>query len=217
VRPYYERDGITIYHGDCREIMSSLVADALHTDPVWPNATVPLFGSNAPFEMLSDAMALIPFGVKRISIHMGCDSDPRFLLAVPACWPFFRACWLDMSRPFYKGRLLAGAELAYFFGGPPPSREGARVIPGMRRDNDWHGPFPGHPCPRKIGHATFIAQLWSAPGETILDPFMGIGTTLRAAKDLGRRAIGIEIEERYCEIAATRLAQGVLNFKEAQS
>ncbi len=73
----------------------------------------------------------------------------------------------------------------------------------------------GHPCPRPEGTMSHLVAIGSRTGQTVLDPFMGSGTTLRAAKDLGRRAIGIEIEERYCEIAAKRLAQQVLFAPEA--
>ena len=68
----------------------------------------------------------------------------------------------------------------------------------------------GHPCSRALIHMQWLANWWSEPGENILDPFMGSGTILLAAKNCGRRATGIEIEERYCEIAAKRLSQEVL-------
>ena len=58
-----------------------------------------------------------------------------------------------------------------------------------------------------------LVRQFSAPGELVLDPFAGTGTTLRAAKDEGRKSIGVELEERYCEIAARRLTQDVLDFE----
>ena len=69
-----------------------------------------------------------------------------------------------------------------------------------------------HPTVKPIALMRYLCRLITPPGGTILDPFMGSGTTLRAAKDLGRQSIGIEIEERYCEIAARRLGQEVLVF-----
>lgn len=68
----------------------------------------------------------------------------------------------------------------------------------------------GHPTVKPLALVYYMARLSCRPGGTILDPFMGSGTTLRAAKDLQRKAIGIELEERYCEIAAKRMAQEVL-------
>lgn len=68
-----------------------------------------------------------------------------------------------------------------------------------------------HPCPKPLLTWQALLGNISLPGQTVLDPFMGSGTTLRAAKNLGRKAIGIEIEERYCEVAVKQLAQEVLD------
>lgn len=69
-----------------------------------------------------------------------------------------------------------------------------------------------HPTPKPERLVAWFMQLHSLPGHLVLDPFMGAGTTLRVAKNLGRRAIGIEIEERWCESAVKRLSQEVLDL-----
>ena len=70
-----------------------------------------------------------------------------------------------------------------------------------------------HPNEKPIELPTLFITLHTAPNQLVIDPFMGSGTTLRAAKDLGRRAIGIEIDEQYCEIAARRMGQEILNLQ----
>jgi len=93
--------------------------------------------------------------------------------------------------------------------------KGRRPINGKRPRTvvryDWSGAMdPVHPTVKPVDLLRRMVEWSTGPDEVVLDPFMGSGTTLRAAKDTGRKAIGIEIEERYCEIAAKRLAQGVL-------
>ena len=73
----------------------------------------------------------------------------------------------------------------------------------------------GHPTVKPLAMACDWVRLFTNPGDVVLDPFAGSGTTLRAAVNEGRRAIGVEIDERYCELIAKRLAQGALDFTEA--
>ena len=213
-KPYYQDDWVTIYHGDAREIVPTLRVDAVITDPVWPNAIPHLAGAEDPLGLFSDVASYFPMVAKRCVIHLGCDSDPRFLLGVPSEMKFLRVVWLEYVAPSYKGRLLYTGDVAYIFGEWPPSRQGARVIPGRYIDAAQGTRIDGHPCPRRLGHVQWLTKWFVEPEGTILDPFMGSGTTLLAAKSSARKAIGVEIEEKYCEIAAKRCAQDYL-FGEA--
>ena len=210
MKPYYEHAGITIYHGDAREIVPAVSSfDSVIVDPIWPNNSVPEFHGIDAFGLLRDVLSLT-LAAERVAVHLGCDSDPRFLMAVPDRWAFFRICHLEIARVGYKGRLLMTGDAAYLFGQPPPSVKGAHVVPGRMMDADSRGKQAAHPCPRKLAHVEFLVRWWTLPGGCVLDPFMGSGTTLVAAKRFGRRSIGIEREERYCEIAAKRLSQEAL-------
>ena len=212
MRPYYDHQMIRIYHGDCREIVPVLTRlDCVITDPVWPNATADIAGKDDPYGLLAEAASLWPGRVRRVVLQMGCDSDPRILSAVPPAFPFFRACSLEYVCPHYKGRLLYTHDVAYVFGEPPPSEKGAHVLPGKVLQTHSRDRVRDHPCPRQLQHVQWLVR-WFARG-TVLDPFAGSGTTLLAAKRLGLPAVGIEVEERYCALAASRLAQDVLPWE----
>ena len=219
--PYYEHAGITIYHGDCLEILPSIEQPAVAiTDPVWPNSVFPSVID--PAGLFMQAAALLT--CERLVVHLGCASDPRFLAGVPARLPFVRACWLRYARPSYRGRILAGSDVAYVYGDIPPSRPGRHLLPGevvacknnfrLQRTGRGKGTSRStayedlpHPSPRQYEHVQWLVRIYG--GNGVIDPFAGSGTTLVAAKNQGLAAIGIEIEERYCEIAAKRLAQEV--------
>ena len=208
--PYYEPGGITIVLGDCREILPQLEATTVITDPVWPNTSIPLPGSDRPKALYDEMLSSLAPCVVRLAVQLGCDSEPDFLAGTSERFKFFRVCWLERARPHYKGRLLAGTDIAYLYGEPPAARPGMHLIPGRMCSSDSSGKLPGHPCARKLEHVEWLVDKWSEPGELICDPFVGSGTTLLAAKNMERRAIGIEIEEEYCELAASRLGQEVL-------
>ena len=212
MKPYYEEDGITIYHGDCREILP-LDVQAIITDPVWPNAKGGIPGEGNAYWLLHEMLEMVGTFPQRLALHLGCDSDPRIMKAVPECWGFFRVCWLEYLRPNYKGRLLYTGDVAYLFGSPPAPANGHTLVPGKILDTSMTGKESEHPCPRKLTHVSWLVKWWTEQLDAILDPFCGSGTTLLAAKSLHRRAIGIEIEEKYCEIAAKRLSQKVFDFR----
>jgi site-specific DNA-methyltransferase (adenine-specific) len=219
VKPYYEQDWITIYHGDCREILPTLpAADLLLTDPPYG---ITLNTDNSRFSGgTSDSIARRSTGIGSASGEAIANDDkpfdPSFLLMygrdqIIWGWNHYPdklprgTClvWLKRYDEAF-GSFLSDAELAWM-------SKGHGVY--CRRDlsNNAIANERVHPTQKPESLMLWCLGFFPA-AHTILDPFMGSGTTLRAAKDLGRKAIGIEIEERYCEIAAKRLAQQVLEF-----
>jgi site-specific DNA-methyltransferase (adenine-specific) len=195
VTPYYEHAGVTIYHADCREVLPTLpLADLLLTDPPYGiyacggkwGKKESLQWDRSPF---ADIEAICQHGSNQI-IWGGNYYD----LPPSRGWLVW---WKRDSVPS-----AADVELAW-----TSYDMNARLIDCTIAGTNAE----------RVGHPTQKPErvmLWSlgfAPNaRTILDPFMGSGTTLVAAKRLGRQAIGIELDEKYCEIAARRLSQEAL-------
>ncbi len=223
MKPYYETDLGKLYHGDCREIMLELeVAETIITDPVWPKAKVEIAGRENPEKLFAEFCSCIKPETSRVIIQIGCDTDPRFLKHIPGFLPFLRVCWLDYARPSYKGRLLYTGDVAHAFGIPPAYIKGRQVMSGMCRstksdklfhrgtankkgkdfDRNGYDNLP-HPMPRRLQHVKWLVHQFS--DEMVLDPFMGSGTTAIACEEYGRKWIGIELEEKFCEFASGRI------------
>jgi len=204
--PYFEADGVTVYHADCRDVLPELTADTVITDPVWPDADVDLEGRGAEDTLLRDALELCE-GAERVAVQVGCNTDPRFQTAVPQPWEFFRTVWLEQALKGHRGRLLDTGDVAFLYGAPPPSRDGQHMIPGRTVTHSNGGKERDHPTPRKLSHVDWLVKWWSASDDVILDPFAGSGTTGLAAMRWGRPCILIECVEKHCETAAKALEQ----------
>lgn len=221
--PYYDHAGITIYHGDALEILPQLgPVDAVVTDPPYGMNLGKHGGAKdkrarelrrQAYKSYDDTPANY---AKIIAPAVGIAIDKAKRAAVFAPAP---SAWLlpapdalgGVWVPAANGRCPWGFQnLApvLFYGVAPDLHMGASQT--VKRASGRADTELGHPCPKPMPWLHWLVGLASRINETVLDPFMGSGTTLRAAKDLGRKAIGIEIEERYCEIAAKRLAQEVL-------
>jgi hypothetical protein len=221
---FYEEPGLQIYNADSLVEAASLAeVEAIITDPVWPNSVFP--NVREPEKLFREVLHALPASVERIVVQLGCDSDPRFLRAVPERFSFFRFCSLEYAQVGYKGRLLQTGDVAYVFGSAPDSKPGAHLMPGrvlatgrgrfearrtgMNREGGDYKQMH-HPCARDLEHVQWLVKWFG--GESVCDPFMGTGTTGLACKRLGVRFVGIEIEKDYCELAVDRLRQEVFNF-----
>lgn len=229
--PYYSDDAVTIYHGDCRDV-SGIAAgsvDLLLTDPPYGMAFVS--GWTAEKATVRSDGVRQGIRVVRSALSTLRDTYAEDMHALVFChwesWPDFYdgLCGLfairnaliwnkggggmgDLRHEYAKdyeiilfgargrGRELAGKRTGAVL-------NGHRRVPGKGRN---------HPTEKPVPLLAELIDRHTQPGALVLDPFMGSGSTLVAAKMTGRKAIGIEVDERYCEIAAKRMAQEVLDL-----
>ncbi len=208
-------DGITLIHGDCREVLPELEAgsvDVVVTDPPYGvNWKSGFNGKRGTAEVIGDTSTAV-----RDWVLSWWGDGPAIVFGT---WKAARPEATKALLVWDKGPHVGSGDLTmpwkpnaeeiYILGQGFSGHRGSCVLSYFAPSPNF-GNIRLHPNEKPT---SLLAELISkCPGGLILDPFAGSGTTLRAAKDLGRKAIGIEIEEKYVRIAAERLRQGVLNF-----
>lgn len=223
IKPYYSEPGITIYHGDCRDILPHLEpVDLVLTDPPYNVGIDYGIGSN-------DSLSSLEYR-NYIKHLINILPKPGWAVLLGSKTEIIRPWW-DVLPQAKQIIVRVGASVNTKLNGFRPQY---RCILTTRDSKKWWSDlwedirFPGegyffneprydHPCHAPLRLMKKCLNCLSEENEIILDPFMGSGTTLVAAQELGRKCIGIEIEERYCQIAIDRLRQMVLPLTEHSS
>jgi site-specific DNA-methyltransferase (adenine-specific) len=217
VKPYYQDESVTLYHGDCRDVLPTIESvDAMVTDPpfgiAWSRAT----WDDDP-EQYAELIAWLVAESQRMVtgwnfVFQAMPQCGRFHAWFPEGWRLFAAC-KNFAHIRPTDVWHSWDPVVFWNNG---AKRGARAD-GLANRDYFVGNVAGvfgeridHPSPKPLDTMKHIVGLATPAGGTLVEPFAGSGTTLRAAKDLGLRAIGVELEERYCEIAARRLSQGAL-------
>lgn len=248
--PYYDHGGITIYHGDCREVLPSLAGiQCTVSSPPYNTlgARLPVTGTGKKGRAIqgwldkvhthgyaddmtedeyvawqADVFGLVSHATSddgslfynhKIRHRDGVPHHPLDLVRAFVGWHFRQeVIWERSGSIQFNARMFApNDERIYWLVKDATNFTWNQHMASMLTVWKMHQPgHETHPCPFPSMLATRCIEATTSDGDIVLDPFMGSGTTLRAAKDLGRKAIGIELEERYCEIAANRLRQEVL-------
>ena len=229
MKPYYQDDHVTLYHGDAFSLLREMdekTVDCVITDPPYTERTHSKARSNKGTQN-SKAVDFDEFTDQRLmdSLAMAGKVSKGWVIAT---LDYRHAVMIDHEPPEGLKCQRIGVWVKT---NPTPQMTGDRPAQGWeaiaylhRRKgrSSWnggghHGNYvlpvvqgSGHPTSKPVPMLEDLVRKFTNEGDTILDPFAGSGSTLRAAKNLDRRAIGFEIEEKYCEIIAQRLAQEVL-------
>lgn len=228
--PYWQDDTVTLWHGDCRELTEWTQADVLLTDPPygisWRTGEIGTFRAGrrvAPSRANSGIVGDDDTSVRDEALALWSSSRPAAVFgALTGNPPKGTRQTLIYRKPPDAGMRGATAGFqrdaeAIYLIGPWPSGIGGRssiLGTSARTVGNPTGLAARHGHPHAKPVDVLAAVLGSAPnGGLVADPFAGSGSTAEAARLSGRKAVLVELDERYCELIARRLSQGVLDVE----